>query len=40
MDERIINNEERMIDEREILKHIIEMAKHINGDIKLKGSRL
>lgn len=31
MDEGIINKEERMIDERVIMKHNAEMAEHVNG---------
>ena len=38
MDERIINNEERMIDEREILKHNMEMAEHATGAAQFLSS--
>lgn len=38
MDERIINNEERMIDEREIFKHNMEMAEHATGAAQFLSS--
>ena len=38
MDEGIINEEERMIDEIELMKHNAEMAEHPNGAAQFLGS--